>query len=63
MDGLHKRSEVKLNLMPWFHGKITRDEAERLLQPAKVSRTSPIGAGTVQADCDQINYQMSNLRF
>ena len=34
---LQKRTEVKLNSMPWFHGKITREEAERLLQPAKVS--------------------------
>lgn len=33
---LQKRTEVKLNTMPWFHGKITREEAERLLQPAKV---------------------------
>lgn len=32
---LQKRTEVKLNSMPWFHGKITRDEAERLLQPPK----------------------------
>lgn len=29
------RTEVKLNTTPWFHGKITRDEAERLLQPPK----------------------------
>lgn len=34
---LQKRTEVKLNSMPWFHGKITREEAERLLQPPKVS--------------------------
>lgn len=34
---LQKRTEVKLNSTPWFHGKITRDEAERLLQPPKVS--------------------------
>lgn len=34
---LQKRIEVKLNSTPWFHGKITRDEAERLLQPPKVS--------------------------
>ncbi|XP_074601513.1 C-terminal Src kinase [Brevipalpus obovatus] len=27
------RSEVKLNSMPWFHGKIKREEAESLLQP------------------------------
>lgn len=32
---LQKRTEVKLNTTPWFHGKITRDEAERLLQPPK----------------------------
>lgn len=35
---LQKRTEVKLNTMPWFHGKITRDEAEKLLQPPKVSK-------------------------
>lgn len=34
---LQKRTEVKLNSTPWFHGKITRDEAEKLLQPLKVS--------------------------
>lgn len=33
---IQKRSEVKLNAMPWFHGKITRDEAETLLQPREV---------------------------
>ena len=35
-----KRTEVKLNTMPWFHGKITRDEAEKLLHPPKVSKFS-----------------------
>lgn len=34
---IQRRTEVKLNSTPWFHGKITRDEAERLLQPPKVS--------------------------
>lgn len=34
---LRRRTEVKLNSTPWFHGKITRDEAEQLLQPPKVS--------------------------
>lgn len=29
----HHKMEVKLNAMPWFHGSITRDEAENLLQP------------------------------
>ncbi|KAL5274667.1 CSK family protein [Megaselia abdita] len=29
----NRKSEVKLNAMPWFHGSITRDEAEQLLQP------------------------------
>ena len=38
---IQKRTEVKLNSTPWFHGKITRDEAERLLQPPKV-RTIPL---------------------
>lgn len=28
-----KKLEMKLNTMPWFHGSITRDEAETLLQP------------------------------
>ncbi|CAD6991815.1 unnamed protein product [Ceratitis capitata] len=28
-----RKCEVKLNAMPWFHGSITRDEAEHLLQP------------------------------
>lgn len=40
MDGLipanKYRGEVKLNAMPWFHGKITRDEAETLLNPREV---------------------------
>uniref|UniRef100_A0A669BYF2 Tyrosine-protein kinase n=1 Tax=Oreochromis niloticus TaxID=8128 RepID=A0A669BYF2_ORENI len=27
------KSGGKLSLMPWFHGKITRDQAERLLNP------------------------------
>lgn len=40
MSHLQKRTEVKLNSMPWFHGKITRDEAEHLLQPPKVSNNS-----------------------
>ncbi|GAB6019018.1 hypothetical protein CHUAL_000649 [Chamberlinius hualienensis] len=30
---VQKRCEVKLNAMPWFHGKITRDQAEELLNP------------------------------
>lgn len=33
---LQRRTEVAPNVMPWFHGKITREEAERLLQPPKV---------------------------
>jgi len=28
-----KKAEVKLNAMPWFHGKIPRDRAEQLLSP------------------------------
>nr|CAD7405065.1 unnamed protein product [Timema poppensis] len=28
-----RRAEVKLNAMPWFHGKISRDQAEQLLSP------------------------------
>ena len=38
---VQRRSEVKLNSMPWFHGKITRDEAETLLQPSEVM-TQPV---------------------
>lgn len=30
---VQKRGEVKLNAMLWFHGKITRDQAEELLRP------------------------------
>ncbi|KAK3866099.1 hypothetical protein Pcinc_028356 [Petrolisthes cinctipes] len=29
------KKEVKLNAMAWFHGKITRDEAENLLMPSE----------------------------
>ncbi|XP_019615926.1 PREDICTED: tyrosine-protein kinase CSK-like isoform X1 [Branchiostoma belcheri] len=30
---VQKREVVKLNAMPWFHGKITREQAESLLNP------------------------------
>jgi len=30
---MNKKQEVKLHAMPWFHGKISRDQAESLLQP------------------------------
>jgi len=30
---VQKRGEVKLNAMPWFHGKISREDAEELLMP------------------------------
>lgn len=40
LSHLQRRTEVKINSMPWFHGKITREEAERLLQPPKVSTVS-----------------------
>ncbi|XP_065188437.1 tyrosine-protein kinase CSK-like [Sycon ciliatum] len=30
-----QRSAVKLHAMPWYHGKISREEAERLLHPRK----------------------------
>lgn len=33
---IQRRSEVKLNAIPWFHGKITREGAEDLLQPREV---------------------------
>ncbi|XP_013778262.1 tyrosine-protein kinase CSK-like [Limulus polyphemus] len=29
---IYRRAEVKLNAMPWFHGKITREKAEDLLR-------------------------------
>lgn len=31
--GSNEKSEVRLNAMPWFHGKIRREEAETLLMP------------------------------
>ena len=31
------KSEVRLNSMPWFHGKIRREEAEAFLTPREVS--------------------------
>ena len=34
---IQKRSEVKLNAMVWFHGKISREDAEMLLSPRDVS--------------------------
>lgn len=37
VNHLQIRNEVQSNSMPWFHGKITREEAEKILQPAKVS--------------------------
>ena len=30
------KTEVRLNSMPWFHGKIKREEAESLLTPREV---------------------------
>ncbi|XP_046454047.1 tyrosine-protein kinase CSK-like [Daphnia pulex] len=30
---MNKKLEVKLHAMPWFHGKISREQAENLLQP------------------------------
>ncbi|XP_071794590.1 tyrosine-protein kinase CSK-like [Asterias amurensis] len=32
-DEVPQREEVKLDDKPWFHGKIAREEAERLLEP------------------------------
>ncbi|KAK2138823.1 hypothetical protein LSH36_2363g00000 [Paralvinella palmiformis] len=32
---VQKRGEVKLHAMPWFHGKMSRIEAERKLAPIK----------------------------
>ncbi|KAK2140477.1 hypothetical protein LSH36_1342g00037, partial [Paralvinella palmiformis] len=31
---VQKRGEVKLHAMPWFHGKMTRQQAEDLLNPS-----------------------------
>lgn len=33
MNSLQRKAQVKLNTMPWFHGKISREEAELLLNP------------------------------
>lgn len=50
LSHLQRRTEVSLNQMPWFHGKITREEAERLLQPPKVSIQS----------CEMLSYNPFN---
>ena len=34
--GNAQKTEVRLNSMPWFHGKIKREEAESLLTPREV---------------------------
>lgn len=31
-----QKTQVRLNSMPWFHGKIKREEAENLLTPREV---------------------------
>lgn len=36
-NGNVQRTEVRLNGMPWFHGKIKREEAESLLTPREVN--------------------------
>ncbi|XKL62598.1 hypothetical protein PGB90_002431 [Kerria lacca] len=33
MNSLQRKAQVKLNTMPWFHGKISREQAELLLNP------------------------------
>ncbi|XP_001952482.1 tyrosine-protein kinase CSK [Acyrthosiphon pisum] len=33
MNSLQRKAQVKLNAMPWFHGKISREMAEDLLTP------------------------------
>ena len=38
------KKEVRLNSMPWFHGKITREEAETLLK----AQTAPDGTFLVR---------------
>ncbi|KAK7590335.1 hypothetical protein V9T40_001948 [Parthenolecanium corni] len=32
-NSLQRKAQVKLNTMPWFHGKISREQAELLLSP------------------------------
>ena len=39
--GNAQKTEVRLNSMPWFHGKIKREEAESLLTPREVGSTNP----------------------
>ena len=36
------KAEVKLNTLVWFHGKISRDDAENLLHPRAVSPLVPV---------------------
>ena len=49
---IQKRSEVKLNAMVWFHGKISRDDAESLLMPREVSCRSPPASLLTRAPLD-----------
>ncbi|XP_005994145.1 tyrosine-protein kinase CSK [Latimeria chalumnae] len=52
------RSSTKLSLMPWFHGKIPRDQAERLLYPPETGlflvreSTNYPGDYTLCVSCD-----------
>uniref|UniRef100_A0A7N8X3W4 Tyrosine-protein kinase n=1 Tax=Mastacembelus armatus TaxID=205130 RepID=A0A7N8X3W4_9TELE len=52
------KSGGKLSLMPWFHGKITRDQAERLLYPPQTGEflvresTNFPGDYTLCVSCD-----------
>uniref|UniRef100_A0AAY4DB74 Tyrosine-protein kinase n=1 Tax=Denticeps clupeoides TaxID=299321 RepID=A0AAY4DB74_9TELE len=52
------KSGGKLSLMPWFHGKITRDQAERLLYPPETGlylvreSTNYPGDYTLCVSCD-----------
>ncbi|TRY59266.1 hypothetical protein DNTS_016354 [Danionella cerebrum] len=52
------KSASKLSLMPWFHGKITREQAERLLYPPETGlflvreSTNYPGDYTLCVSCD-----------
>ncbi|XP_078541257.1 tyrosine-protein kinase CSK isoform X1 [Lissotriton helveticus] len=67
------KSGTKLSLMPWFHGKITREQAERLLYPPETGlflvreSTNYPGDYTLCVSCDgkvehyRIIYKASKL--
>lgn len=67
------KAGTKLSLMPWFHGKITREQAERLLYPPETGlflvreSTNYPGDYTLCVSCDgkvehyRIMYHASKL--